>query len=243
MEFRNVKVSANLCDWLISPLAWEMGGDPEGGAVPVRAQIDRAFENEGCRSTLPPSALPGSFPARGEISQVELGADTAGDITPRDALLDRAMGSRWKAKSSEKLRRGRMPAAGLAFVAKDEDGAVIGTVRLWNVAAGGRPALLLGPLAVDSDVKSAGIGSALMRHAITEARRLGHGAIILVGDPAYYIRFGFSADKTDALAMPGPYERHRLLALELQPAALDGAAGTLVATGRKVVRSANRIAA
>ena len=59
-------------------------------------------------------------------------------------------------------------------------------------------------------LKNAGIGSALMRHAIAEAARLGHRAILLVGDAPYYARFGFSAEKTGALAMPGPYERHRL---------------------------------
>ena len=88
-----------------------------------------------------------------------------------------------------------------------------------------RPALLLGPLAVDPSLKNAGIGSALMRHAIAEARRLGHRAILLVGDAPYYGRFGFSAEKTGSLAMPGPYERHRLLALELVAGALDGACG------------------
>ena len=64
----------------------------------------------------------------------------------------------------------------------------------WARAAAA--ALLLGPLAVDPSVKGAGIGSALMRHAIAEAARLGHGAILLVGDAPYYARFGFSAEKT-----------------------------------------------
>ncbi|RVD41120.1 N-acetyltransferase, partial [Mesorhizobium sp. M4B.F.Ca.ET.019.03.1.1] len=49
-----------------------------------------------------------------------------------------------------------------------------------------------------------------------------------------YGRFGFSAAKTGALAMPGPYERHRLLALELVEGVLDGARGTLKAAGRKL---------
>jgi predicted N-acetyltransferase YhbS len=89
---------------------------------------------------------------------------------------------------------------------------------MWRQAT--TRALLLGPLAVDPSQKSAGIGSALMRHAIAEARRLGHGAILLVGDAPYYERFGFSADKTDRLAMPGPYEKHRFLALELVDGAL-----------------------
>lgn len=172
-----------------------------------------------------------------------IAAEMAVDVSARDALLDRTMGPRWKKKSSEKLRRGRLPSQGLAFVARDAAGGVVGTVRLWDVVAGGRRALLLGPLAVDPAAKSAGIGSALMRHAVGEAKRLGHGAILLVGDATYYGRFGFSADKTGELAMPGPYERHRFLALELAEGALDGARGTLAPAGRKSVRERVRKAA
>lgn len=163
-------------------------------------------------------------------------AETAADVAAREALLDRAMGPKRRKKSSEKLRRGRRPSEGLAFVARDASGAVAGTVRLWDVALGegGPAALLLGPLAVDPTVKNAGIGSALMRHAIVEAARLGHAAILLVGDAPYYGRFGFSAARTGSLAMPGPYERHRLLALELADGALEGARGTLKAAGRKL---------
>ncbi|MEO3384859.1 N-acetyltransferase [Mesorhizobium sp. CAU 1741] len=155
-------------------------------------------------------------------------------MAAREALLDRAMGPGRKRKSSEKLRRGRRPSEGLAFVAKDANGTLVGTVRLWDVRLGtGGTALLLGPLAVDPAVKCAGIGSKLMRLAIEEARRLGHAAILLVGDAPYYARFGFTAARTAKLAMPGPYERERFLALELVEGALDGAAGTLKPSGRK----------
>jgi predicted N-acetyltransferase YhbS len=190
-------------------------------------------------------------------------AETSVDVPAREALLDRAMGPKRRKKSSEKLRRGRRPSEGLAFVARDTAGTVVGTVRLWDVAvsstaaviSGGRfaatlpsrgreaSALLLGPLAVDPSQKSAGIGSALVRHAIAEARRLGHGAILLVGDAPYYGRFGFSAEKTGRLAMPGPYEQHRLLALELREGALDEAAGTLRAAGRKLSSGRMQLAA
>jgi predicted N-acetyltransferase YhbS len=71
-----------------------------------------------------------------------------------------------------------------------------------------------------------------MRHAIDEAKRLGHRVIVLVGDAPYYARFGFSAARTGDLAMPGPYERHRLLALELVDGALDGAVGVIRPAGR-----------
>lgn len=166
----------------------------------------------------------------------EIVAEVAADAPAREALLDRAMGPGRKRKSSEKLRRGRRPSEGLAFAARDASGALVGTVRLWNVKLGesGRAALLLGPLAVDPSLKGAGIGSALMRHAVAEAARLGHGAILLVGDAPYYGRFGFSADKTGPLSMPGPYEPHRLLALELVPDVLSGSHGTLKPAGRKL---------
>ncbi|NKC23134.1 N-acetyltransferase [Ochrobactrum oryzae] len=163
-------------------------------------------------------------------------------VLAREALLDRAMGECRRRKSSEKLRRGRLPAEGLAFAALGEDGSLAGSVRLWDIHAGldafGFPvsALLLGPLAVDPSAAGCGIGSALMRHAIDEAKDRGHGAILLVGDPEYYERFSFTAEKTGELAMPGPYEKRRFLALELKPGHLDGAHGILRASGRKVAR-------
>jgi predicted N-acetyltransferase YhbS len=236
--------SAGIGDWPISPLVGEMGGSPEGGAVPPAFPAFNAAGPQAQRSALPPSALSlsnglGISATRGEIGGAlafVVTADIAGDVPARDALLDRAMGPGRKRKSSEKLRRGRKPSEGLAFVARDVEGRLVGTVRLWNVAAGedGRPALLLGPLAVEPSLKGAGIGSELMRHAVEEARRLGHSAILLVGDAPYYARFGFSTEKTGRLSMPGPYERHRFLALELEPGALAGAHGVLRATGRKL---------
>jgi predicted N-acetyltransferase YhbS len=120
---------------------------------------------------------------------------------------------------------------------------LLGTVRLWDIQAGhdavGKPvrALLLGPLAVEPALKGQGIGVALMRHATAEAARLGHGAVILVGDPEYYERFGFSGAKTTGLAMPGPVERRRFLALELKPGHLDGAHGLLTPRGRRSSRA------
>jgi predicted N-acetyltransferase YhbS len=180
------------------------------------------------------------------VARFTLGHEMPHEAAQREALLDRAMGAARKRKSSEKLRRGRLPAQGLAFVARDEEGRVIGTVRLWNVAAncirrGQSDALLLGPLAVDPLFNGQGIGKALMTHAIAEATRLEHAAIILVGDAAYYERFGFSADKTGELFMPGPFEKARLLALELIDGAVDGMNGVIFATGRKVQAATMRV--
>ncbi|RLQ88432.1 GNAT family N-acetyltransferase [Notoacmeibacter ruber] len=167
--------------------------------------------------------------------------EQSGDVRAREALLDRAMGPLRKRKSSEVIRRGRLPAEGLAFVARSLSGALIGTVRLWHVDAGGRPALLLGPLAVAPEAKGTGIGSALMLHAIEAAERLGHQAILLVGDAPYYERFGFELAPA-ALSMPGPFARERFLALTFKPEALDGAAGVLRPTGAKISRASAALA-
>ena len=161
---------------------------------------------------------------------IKIRDEIATDVPAREALLDQCLGERRTAKSSERLREGRLPAPGLALTAEHQ-GEIVGTVRLWPVEANGRPALLLGPLAVKSDLQGAGIGKALMREAIWRAACRGHGAILLVGDAAYYERFGFSTRKMAKLAMPGPFERERFLGLELRDGALTGAAGTLVATG------------
>jgi predicted N-acetyltransferase YhbS len=157
------------------------------------------------------------------------------DIPAREALLDRAFGNVRFTKAAERLREGRLPAAELSFVAIDTN-RVVGTVRLWHVCAGpARPALLLGPLAVDDAWRGLGIGAALMRRATEAAHRLGHKAVLLVGDAPYYGRFGFTPEKTGGLWMPGPYERDRLLARELVPGALDGARGLINATGERML--------
>jgi predicted N-acetyltransferase YhbS len=154
------------------------------------------------------------------------------DIEAREALLDRAFGENRRRRTSERLREGRLPAEGLAFIATDGK-RVVGTARLWNIACdSGEAALLLGPVAVAEDSHNRGIGAALVRRALREARRRDHGAVVLVGDAPYYSRFGFSMEKACDLFMPGPFERHRLLVRELKVGALAGARGLLRATGR-----------
>jgi predicted N-acetyltransferase YhbS len=149
------------------------------------------------------------------------------EAATRDALLDLSYGPARFTKTSERLREGRRPE--LALVAA-EGRRVVGTVQLWRVSAGpDRPALLLGPLAVAPDRRKRGIGSTLVHHALREAARRRYGAVLLVGDAPYYSRFGFSSEKTSALWLPGPYERHRLLGCELKPGALDSARGLISA--------------
>ena len=163
---------------------------------------------------------------------IHFATETPTDVAQREILLDRVMPERF-AKPSEHLRRGRLPARGLSLVAHDGD-ALVGTVRLWNVAAGGRPLLLLGPLCVEPVLAGKGVGAGLMHLAVTRAGLLGHDGIVLVGDPEYYARFGFTAATTEDLVMPGRVVRRRLLGYELVDGCLSRAGGRVVATGTPV---------
>ena len=156
-----------------------------------------------------------------------------GDAAARDLLLDAAFGPARFAKTCERLREGRLPAQALSFVAVDE-GRLVGTLRFWHVDAGGRPGLMLGPLAVAASHRSAGIGRAMIEHGLGRARRLGHAAVILVGDAPYYGRFGFEHAPVRDLALPGPVDEARFLGLDLVPGALAGARGLVTGTGLKV---------
>lgn len=169
---------------------------------------------------------------------IRIREELPGDVPGREALLDAAFGPARHRKTCNRLRRARLPAEGLALVAETPDDRLIATVRLWHVAAAsGHAMLLLGPLAVDASCRTAGIGAALMRHAIAKARAAGHGAIMLVGDPAYYSRFGFAHAPVARLRLPGPVAAERLLGLELVPGALEGAAGMVQPTGARIPRA------
>jgi predicted N-acetyltransferase YhbS len=157
-------------------------------------------------------------------------SERAGDVAAREAMLDACFGANRRQRTCQRLRDGRAPAEGLAFSAVAR-GRLIGTVRLWHVSAGVVPALMLGPLAVDPSCRKFGVGTALMTRALAVAKARGHGAVILLGDAPYYARFGFSGRKTGEVSLPGPFERDRLLGLELREGALDGASGMIMPTG------------
>ena len=120
------------------------------------------------------------------------------------------------AKSAYRLREGVSQVAELAFVAI-EAGELRGSVRFWPIMIGMQRALMLGPLAVQSDQRGRGIGVALMERALDEARTRGHEVVILVGDEPYYARVGFAKLPPGRIHFPGPVDGARVLALSLKP--------------------------
>lgn len=83
--------------------------------------------------------------------------------------------------------------------------------------------LLLAPLAVELSFRRRGLGAQMVKHALQEAKKHGYEAVCLVGDPAYYSRFGFT--RLDSLGAQGSrqFPAAYSLGLELVPGALAGA--------------------
>ena len=81
-------------------------------------------------------------------------------------------------------------------------------------------ALGLAPVSVRPDLHGNGIGGALIREGLDEARKRGFKAVFVLGDPPYYTRFGFAPELARGYATPfaGPF----LMALDLTPGALQG---------------------
>ena len=133
--------------------------------------------------------------------------------SPRDAqavaaIVERAFGPGRYAKAAERLREGNTPRLDLSFVA-EIDGRLAGSVRLWPIKVGGRPAMLLGPIAVDADQRGNGLGQTLVEHACEAARAAGEAAVLLVGDAPWFERTGFG--HAPNAVMPGPVDQRRVL--------------------------------
>jgi predicted N-acetyltransferase YhbS len=138
------------------------------------------------------------------------------DLPLVDALNDASFGPGRHVKSAYRLREGVDPVASLSFVAV-EDGVFRASVRFWPIWVGSEKALLLGPLAVQSDQRGRGIGIALMKHGIEAAHATDYACILLVGDEPYYVRVGFTRLPPGRVHFPGPVEGARILGLSLKP--------------------------
>jgi len=109
-------------------------------------------------------------------------------------------------------------------------GAIVGHIMFSPVALSGHPALKimgLAPMAVLPDHQRRGIGSALVRAGLEQCRLLGAGAVVVLGHPAFYPRFGFSPSTRFGLRCEYDVPEEVFMVMELQPGFLDGTSGTI----------------
>lgn len=140
-----------------------------------------------------------------EIAPTLIERETPADAAAVESLVLAAFGPGRFAKTAERLREGTSPVMGL--VARD-GAAVIASVRLWPIRIGDHSAVFLGPIAVAAGRRSGGLGADLVQACLNHAASAGLG-VLLVGDLAYFSRFGF-LHAADA-RLPGPVDQTRVL--------------------------------
>ena len=150
---------------------------------------------------------------------------------PQDALAierlhERTFGPGRHVRTAFRVREGTGHLLDLSFTARMGT-LLIGSVRLTPIRIGEARALLLGPLTVEPPFRHRGIGFALMRRALDDARAKGHRLVVLVGDEPYYAKAGFARIPKGRVRMPGPVDPARLLVAELAANAFDGVSGAI----------------
>lgn len=146
----------------------------------------------------------------------------------RDAVREiniSAFGTSSEADLVEALRKLTQPVVSL--VAED-NGAVIGHIMFSPVSLSAHPSLNvmgLAPMAVLPAHQDKGFGSALVRAGLDRCRQLGFDAVVVLGHPNYYPRFGFSPSSQFGINSEYDVSDEVFMALELQPQALSGKTG------------------
>jgi len=159
---------------------------------------------------------------------VEVRAEKPEDIEAIRQVNIAAVGRESEADLVDRLR-------GIAFsyVAVESDPSrLVGHIFFSPVAiAGGSaddsPILGLAPVAVLPEYQGQGIGSLLIRHGLTECARLGFKAVVVLGSPKYYPRFGFITAKRRGLGCEYTVPDEAFMVLELRTGALEGCMGTV----------------
>jgi putative acetyltransferase len=124
----------------------------------------------------------------------------------------------------------RDQASPLVSLIADDNGAVVGHIMFSPVSLSGHRTLRimgLAPMAVLPEHQRKGIGTALVHAGLERCKQLGFGAVVVLGRPAYYPRFGFSSSVGFGLGGEYDVPTNVFMVLELQASFLRGASGTI----------------
>ena len=152
--------------------------------------------------------------------------EAPGDQPAVERLNERVFGPGRFARTAYRLREAAASDPALSFVARVST-LLVGANQLTRMACGPAPALLLGPLTVDPAFRGRGVARLLVEASLAAARTAGYRLVILVGDEAYYRRYGFARVPPGRLILPGPVDPARLLYLELEQGAFEGVGGVV----------------
>ena len=125
------------------------------------------------------------------------------------------------------LREQAHPVISLVAV---EGGTIVGHIMFSPVSLSGHPGLKimgLAPMAVAPEYQRKGIGSALVHTGLDRCKQLGFGAVVVLGHPEYYPRFGFSPSTRFGIKCEYEVPEEVFMVFELLPGYLRGASGTI----------------
>lgn len=148
--------------------------------------------------------------------------ESAEDAPRIRAVVEAAFGRASEADLVDALRRA--DALTISTVA-ELGGRLVGQIAFSPVTVGASPALAMAPVAVTPDRQRQGVGTGLIRWSLAECRRLGHEVVIVLGEPAYYHRFGFTTAAPLGIEAPFPAPVEAFMVLELTPGAMSGCRG------------------
>lgn len=160
------------------------------------------------------------------MSRAVIRAEEAGDTAAVAAVHRAAFGRPHEAQLVDRLRATADPQVSLVALS---GGAVVGHIFFSPVTIAAAAADLvpmgLAPMAVLPAWQRVGIGGALVRAGLDACRALGAHAVVVLGHPPYYPRFGFAPAVRFGLRSEYPAAAEAFMALELVPGALTGATG------------------
>ena len=155
----------------------------------------------------------------------------AADMAAIRKIHDAAFGGPGEGKLVAELTADGLDAVSLVAT---EDARIVGHVffspLLVEVNEQPIRALALAPIGIDPAYQSRGIGTALTEAGLAAARQGGWEAVIVLGHPSYYPRFGFRADL--ATGFRAPFKGPAFMALELRPGVLSGRKGRIIYPSR-----------
>jgi len=141
--------------------------------------------------------------------------ETFDDISGIREVVCAAFGRAGEADLVDSLRRSGSLALSVVALVDDR---IVGHVGFSQLVIGEKhEALALAPVAVVSNRQRQGIGTALVRWSLEECRRMGHRLVIVLGEPEYYGRFGFTPAATCGIESPFPAPSEAFMMLELVP--------------------------
>jgi putative acetyltransferase len=154
------------------------------------------------------------------------------DFPAIHSLLEAAFGRSDEAELVQRLRLGAGYLPDLALCIWDWENVLVGHLfcshcRIVDRDGHATPSLALAPLAVLPDHQGKGLGTGLVRNCILRAADLGFAALIVLGNPRYYGRFGFESAEDHAILAPFATTPGSLQVLQLHPGALAGVSGTV----------------